>query len=343
MEDDSARWQEVPADFDLDDTEVARRYALAFELFFRNLPSPEKHFRNHPESPVLSRELAYLYDSLTTLAVSKTLADNDTTERARHLRYLSWLAHGAQDATSPFKNPADTTSRTLAEVSPGFLPVYSDAKDCAACGKSDATKFCAGCVVKTGRLSLFDLFIRPIVTSAEIFAFLPKNVGTPIYYTTTGIYNTTENYNATSLHHAFLLRLPKSGLNLVLDPYGMALGRNEMLAPFDEYERHRMRYTYEHKKVELQTLSQAFSDYKPSNSPLPNLIADRAVLVLAKPIQETHGGDMRKLLDTKDGDEYSRFRDQVVSVGKQGMDSRLELMMTDWDNHDDSTTGEKTK
>jgi len=159
------------------------------DVFFERLPSPEDHPRRTSDElaeqinaaakdflacscyscssdPDRNVIMEVLYESskhdcggkqLAALAMAKPTIPDDSSNKARQLRYLHWIATGGKDGTSPFK--LDDQAQVQAEKQSGHIGGPDGSDRCGACGKDGATMKCGGCLIsKSGDVAFSTVY-----------------------------------------------------------------------------------------------------------------------------------------------------------------------------------------
>ncbi|KAK3384023.1 hypothetical protein B0T24DRAFT_567122 [Lasiosphaeria ovina] len=84
----------------------------------------------------------YVLQHLAALGLNSSVAADDKSIKASHLRYYKWVAQGRKDEDSPFAKSISVPHDTLPSDPNGSI--------CGNCGDSGATKKCLGCVITFG-------------------------------------------------------------------------------------------------------------------------------------------------------------------------------------------------
>lgn len=109
------------------------------------------------EELVESAEKAYsswqwLFQGLMRLALSKQIADDDVSLKARDLRFFRWIAQGRKDETAVFE-PRSSAERSMTPPSKAHLP--DRPRRCAKCRSGPAKLSCPGCRLQTDGKTTF--------------------------------------------------------------------------------------------------------------------------------------------------------------------------------------------
>lgn len=95
----------------------------------------------------------FVLQQLAMLALTKGVARDDESFKARYLRFCRWVVQGRKDEAANFD--AVVTPSPAIVVSKAFLPEDAAAGQCAECGKQGATKHCSGCLIRENEHATF--------------------------------------------------------------------------------------------------------------------------------------------------------------------------------------------
>jgi hypothetical protein len=95
----------------------------------------------------------YVFMQIVLLALTKDVADDDDSHKARYLRFCRWIGQGRKDKTAHFGPLSETGP--VPSVSTAVLPESADFSKCAECGKDGATKQSSGCLIRTDNHTTF--------------------------------------------------------------------------------------------------------------------------------------------------------------------------------------------
>ncbi|KAK4148424.1 hypothetical protein C8A00DRAFT_19739 [Chaetomidium leptoderma] len=122
---------------------------------FRQSTDPDfdyllEHARKTESEPEPAR---YIIQQLVVLALTKDMADNDDSPKARYLRFCRWMAQGRKDETANFGPASGTGPAPM--VSKALLPESTTLHQCAECGKQSGMMSCSGCLIQNGEHKTF--------------------------------------------------------------------------------------------------------------------------------------------------------------------------------------------